>query len=87
MDGAYRNWLCGMRLVDVWLHSLDISLMLTLLFIWRPACRASFLIAIHKGWDNIELECDCATWCIYQTFLFFKFMRIYYKDRDNCLIM
>ena len=25
------------------------------------ACRAGLLIAIHQGWDAVELESDCAT--------------------------
>lgn len=24
------------------------------------ACRVGLLIAIHQGWADIELECDCA---------------------------
>ena len=25
------------------------------------ACRAGLLMAIHQGWSNVELECDCAS--------------------------
>lgn len=25
------------------------------------ACRAGLIIAIHQGWSNVELECDCAS--------------------------